>query len=72
MDVGSTSQTLQASNILNKVYATSVILKGESSLPEMQAAVGNNYGKLQFVLKNYLNTLKKLVNNKKMSARPKQ
>ena len=46
MDVDTTSQRLQASNILDNVYTTYVILEGESSA-EMQASVGNNYGQLQ-------------------------
>ena len=47
MDVDTTSQRLQASNKLNNVLiAKSVILEGELSSAEMQAVVGNNYGKL--------------------------
>ena len=42
-----TSQRLQASNILDNVYAKSVILEEELSSAEIQAAVGNKYGKLQ-------------------------
>ena len=51
MDVDTTSQRLQTSDILNNVYATSVILEGLLSLAEMQAdGIGNNYGKL---MENY-------------------
>ena len=65
MDVGITSQRLQASNILDKVYATSFILEGEFSSAEMQAAVGNNYGKLQSAFNNFQNVLNKIARNKK-------
>ena len=54
MDVDIASERLQASNILDNVYTTYVILEGESSA-EMQASVGNNYGKLQFALNNFQN-----------------
>ena len=37
---------LQASNILDNAYAMFVILEEELSLTEIQAAVGNNCGKL--------------------------
>ena len=55
MDVDSTSQRLQASNILDNVYEKSVILGGELSSAEMQASVGNNYGKPQFEFNNFRN-----------------
>ena len=46
MDIDTTSQRLQTSNIFDNVYATSVILEGELFSAEKQATVGNNYGKL--------------------------
>ena len=70
MDVDTTSPRLQASNILDNVYANSVILDGESSSLEMQAVVGNNYEKLQSAFNNFLNILKKLANNKKYLINP--
>ena len=66
MDVDTTSQRLQTSNIPNIVYTTSVILKGELSSAEMQAAVCNNYGKIQSTLNNFQMILEKLF------AKPKQ
>ena len=49
-------------------FAKSVILKVEFASEEMQAAVGNNCGKLQF---NYFrNTFKKIANNKKCLLNP--
>ena len=65
MDVDTTSQRLQASNILNNVYAKSVILEKELYLAKMQAAVSNNYRKLQFAFNKFRNILKKL------AAKPK-
>ena len=59
MDVDTTNQRLQASDILDNVYAKSVILKGELSSVEMQAAVGNKYGKLHFVFNRFRHILKK-------------
>ena len=41
MDVDDSIQRVQASNMLDNVYAKSVILEGELSSAEMQAAVGN-------------------------------
>ena len=41
MNVDITSQRLQTSNILDKFYSKSVILKEELSSTEMQAGVGN-------------------------------
>ena len=52
MDVDTTNERLQASNIFDTVYTMSVILKGEPSSAQMQADVGNNYGKLQFTFNN--------------------
>ena len=46
MDVENINQRLQASNILDNVYAKFVILEGDLSSAEIQAAVGNNYGNL--------------------------
>ena len=51
MDVDTVSQRLQASNILENVYATSVILEEELS----SAAVSNSYGKLQSGFNNFQN-----------------
>ena len=70
MDVDTTSQRLQASNILDNVYSKSVILEGELSSAEMPAAVGKNYGKLQFAFNKFRNTLKILSNNKKCLLNP--
>ena len=53
MYVDTTSQRLHASNILNNVWAKSVILEGELFSAEIQDAVGNNYGKLQFAFNNF-------------------
>ena len=74
MDVDTNSQKLQAINILNNVYLTSVILEREVSLEEMQSAVGNknNYGKLQSAFNNFQNVLKKTFQQQKVSARPKR
>ena len=58
LNVDITSQRLQARNILDKVYIKSVILEGHLSSAEMQAAVGKNYGKLQFTVNNFWNILK--------------
>ena len=55
MNVDTTSQRLQASNMFDNVYAKSVILEGELSSAEMQVYVGNNYGKLQFLFNNFPN-----------------
>ena len=66
MDVDTTSQRLQASNILDNVYAMSVILEGKFFSAEMQAAVGNNYEKQESAFNNFPNILKKkLASNKK-------
>ena len=53
MEFYTTSQRLQASNILYNVYAKYVILEEELSSAEMQAAVGNKYGKLKFFFTNF-------------------
>ena len=53
MAVDTTSQRLQTSNILDNFYAKSVILDENLSSAEMQADVGNNYGKLQFTFNNF-------------------
>ena len=58
MDVDTTSQKLQANNILDDVYAKSVNLEGELSSAEMQADVSNNYGKLQSAFNKFRNILK--------------
>ena len=44
--VGITSKRSQTSNILDDFYAKSVILGRELSSAEIQAVVGNDYGKL--------------------------
>ena len=59
MDVDTIIQSLQASNILDNFYAKSVIQEGELSSAEMQAAVRNKYGKLQFAFNNFQIILKK-------------
>ena len=59
MYVDTTSERLRTSNILDNVYATSVILERELSSAEMQAVVGINYGKLQFSFNNFQNIMKK-------------
>ena len=72
MDVDTTSQKLQASNILHNVYAKSVFLKEELSSTEIQAVVGNNNGKLQSAFNNFQNILNKHCQQQKVSARPKR
>ena len=70
MYVDTTSEMLQTSNILENVYAISIILEGELYLAEMQAAVGKNYGKLQFSLNNFQNIMKKNLQTKKSIWKP--
>ena len=53
MGVNTISQRLQASNILDNVYANSVILEGGLISAEIEAALGNNYGKLQSAFNNF-------------------
>ena len=53
MVVDTISQTLQVNNILDNVYVKSVILEGELSSAEMQAAVSNNYGNIQSAFVNF-------------------
>ena len=53
MDVDTTGQKLQASNILDNINAKSVIFKGKLSAAELQAVVSNIYGKLQFAFNNF-------------------
>ena len=65
-------QRLQASNILDNFYAKYVILQGELSSAEIQAAVGKNYGKLQFPFNNFRNNFKKTYQQQKVSAKPKR
>ena len=50
---------LHPSNILNKVYAKSVIMEGELSSTEIQAAVSNNCEKLQYAFNNFQNIMTK-------------
>ena len=59
MYVDTTSERLQASNIIDNVCAKSVILEGDMSSAEVQAAVGNNYRKLQISFNNFQNIIKK-------------
>ena len=68
MDVYTTIQRLQASNILDKFYAKSVILQIELSSVE----IWNNYGKVKFAFNNFQIILKKKSQQQKMSARPKR
>ena len=70
MDVDTNCQRLQDRNTLNNVYAKSVILEGELSSSEMQAIIGNNYGKLQFAFNSFRHILKKHSNNKKCLLNP--
>ena len=65
MDVDTTSQKLQASNILDYVYTKSVIMEGELSSAEMQDVVVNNYGEIQSAFNHFRIILKKLASNKK-------
>ena len=53
MDVDTTSPRLQTSYILDEFYAKSVILEIELFSAEIQVAVGNNNGKLQFAFDNF-------------------
>ena len=53
MDVDTISERLEASNIIDNVHATSVILEGELSSAEMRAAVGNIYENLQSTFNNF-------------------
>ena len=55
MDINNTSKKLQANTIFNNVYAKSVILEGELSSAEMQAAAGNKNGKVQSAFNNFQN-----------------
>ena len=50
MDVDTSSEMLQASYTLHQVYAKSIVPEVELSSAEMQAAVCNNYGKLQLLI----------------------
>ena len=71
MDADATSQNSQASNLVD-VYTTSLILEGELPSAEMQAAVGNNYWKLQYAFNNFMNMLNKTWQKQKMSTKPKR
>ena len=64
MDVNTISQRSLARNVLDNVYAMSIVLEGEMYSAEMQAAVGNNYKKLQSVFNNFQNLLKTVANKK--------
>ena len=70
MDVDTTGQRLQASKFIDNFYAKSVILEGELSSAEIQADVGNNYGKLQFGFDNFRIIKKILSNNKECLLNP--
>ena len=71
MDVATYIQRLQGSNILDNVYAKSVILEGELFSAEMQAAAGkNNSKKLQSAFNNFQNILKALVMKKRCLLDP--
>ena len=67
MDVDTSSQRLQVSNIVDNVYAKYVILKGKLSSTEIQLVITDKYGKIQVYFRNIL---KKLVNNKKCLLNP--
>ena len=64
MDVDTIIETLQASKTLDNVYAKSLILDGELSSAEMQAAVFNNYGKIQSAFINFRNIKKTVLTTK--------
>ena len=70
MDVDTTSQKLQASNILDNVYPASIIIEELSSV-KMQSAVGNNYGKLHSDFNNFQNIKKMLPTKNKYLLDPK-
>ena len=53
MDIDTTTQRLKTSNILDNIYAKSVILEGELSSAEIQAVVFNKYGKIQSAFVNF-------------------
>ena len=59
MDFDTISQKLQASKSLDNVYANFVILEGDLSQTNVQAAVSKNYGKIQSAFFNVRNILKK-------------
>ena len=67
MDVDNISQTLQAGKTLDNFYAKSVILEGDFSSAEMQAAVSNKYGKIKSTFEMLK---KKLANNKMCPLNP--
>ena len=71
MYVDTTSERLQASNIIDNVCAKSVILEGDMSSAEVQAAVGNNYRKLQISFNNFQNIIKKTFQQQKLFANNK-
>ena len=48
-----------------------VVLEGDLSSADMQAAVGNNYGNLQFAFNNFRIILNKTCQQQKVSAKPK-
>ena len=64
VEVGITSQMLQASYIFDDCYSMSVILEGELSSTEIQTDVGNIYGKQQSAFAKFD------VNNKKRLLDP--
>ena len=58
-------QTSQATSILDDFYTKSVIFGGELCSAEMQAAAGNNFGKLKSAFENFQQILKKHARSKK-------
>ena len=67
MYVNTTSQTLQAISILDKVYTKSDILEEVLSLAEQQVVVSNNYEMRQSVFVNFRNILKTVANKKSIN-----
>ena len=58
--------------MIDNVYAKFVILDVELSSAEIEAAIGNNCGKLLSAFNNFWNILKKTCQQQKMSAKPKR
>ena len=65
-------QPSQATSILDDFYTKSVIFGGELCSAEMQAAAGNNFGKLKSAFENFQQIFKKTCQEQKESARPKR
>ena len=68
--VDTTSQRLQTSNTLDNFYAKFVVLEGELSSADMQAAVGNNVGNVHFAFHNFRIFLKISCQQKKCLLNP--